>query len=192
VPVVSSDRCTRQPARPPTPGPRPARPPAPGPPPTRTPADSHRADPRGAVGRQGEELAAAHLARLGFALLARNVRTRHGEIDLIAFDGAVLVFAEVKSQFVRGACPARLPGSHQREAPGTTPLEQAISGVSGRWCRTIATCPAAGTNGRSHRAESDAARRSARAPGHLTGHAAEGSDSPRLIPWTWWRADEND
>jgi putative endonuclease len=50
------------------------------------------------LGRLGEELAAAHLDRLGFAVLARNARTRHGEIDLIAFDGQVMVFAEVKTR----------------------------------------------------------------------------------------------
>jgi putative endonuclease len=55
---------------------------------------------RRALGRQGEELAAAHFRRLGFSLLARNVRTRHGEIDLIAFDGSTLVFAEVKTRRV--------------------------------------------------------------------------------------------
>jgi putative endonuclease len=54
-------------------------------------------DPRRALGRLGEELAAAHLERLGFTILARNVRTRHGEIDLIVFDGSTLVFAEVKT-----------------------------------------------------------------------------------------------
>jgi putative endonuclease len=57
-----------------------------------------RPDGRGRLGRLGEELAAAHLERLGFAVLARNVRTRHGEIDLIAFDGSTLVFAEVKTR----------------------------------------------------------------------------------------------
>ena len=31
-------------------------------------------------------------------MLARNVRTRRGEIDLIAYDGATLVFAEVKTR----------------------------------------------------------------------------------------------
>ena len=36
--------------------------------------------------------------RLGFSVLARNVRTRYGEIDLIAFDGHTLVIAEVKSR----------------------------------------------------------------------------------------------
>jgi putative endonuclease len=55
-------------------------------------------DPRHALGRRGEELAAAHLDRLGFAPLGRNERTRHGEIDLIAFDGRTLVFAEVKTR----------------------------------------------------------------------------------------------
>jgi putative endonuclease len=39
--------------------------------------------------------------RLGFATLARNVRTRFGEIDLIAFDGRTLIFAEVKTRCVR-------------------------------------------------------------------------------------------
>jgi putative endonuclease len=55
-------------------------------------------DPRRALGRTGEDIAAAHLQRLGFSLLARNVRTRHGEIDLIACDGATLLFVEVKTR----------------------------------------------------------------------------------------------
>lgn len=59
-----------------------------------------RPDPRHALGRRGEDLAAAHYARLGFSVLARNVRTPRGEIDLIAFDGSVLVFAEVKTRRV--------------------------------------------------------------------------------------------
>jgi putative endonuclease len=58
-------------------------------------------DGRGQLGRLGEELAAAHLERLGFTILARNVRTRHGEIDLIVFDGSTLVFAEVKTRRAR-------------------------------------------------------------------------------------------
>jgi len=60
-----------------------------------------RADPRRSLGRLGEDLAAAHFERLDFRLLARNVRTRHGEIDLIVFDGYTLVFAEVKTRRVR-------------------------------------------------------------------------------------------
>jgi putative endonuclease len=66
--------------------------------PDKPPADAPGADRRRALGRLGERLAAAHLQRLGFAILARNVRTRHGEIDLIAFDGDALVFVEVKAR----------------------------------------------------------------------------------------------
>jgi len=57
-------------------------------------------DRRRALGRLGEELAAAHLCGLGFHILQRNARTRAGEIDLIAFDGRTLVFAEVKTRRV--------------------------------------------------------------------------------------------
>ena len=47
--------------------------------------------------------------RLGFAPLARNERTRHGEIDLIAFDGRTLVFAEVKTRRVDARRARRRP-----------------------------------------------------------------------------------
>jgi putative endonuclease len=50
-----------------------------------------------ATGRRGEELAAQHLRRRGFTILARNLRTGAGEIDLIATDGSTIVFAEVKT-----------------------------------------------------------------------------------------------
>ncbi len=55
-------------------------------------------DSRRALGRLGERLAATHLQRLGFVIVARNVRTRHGEIDLIAFNGETLIFVEVKTR----------------------------------------------------------------------------------------------
>ena len=63
--------------------------------------DSHPRNQRAELGRRGETLASDHLKRLGFATIARNVRTRRGEIDLIAFDGRTLVFAEVKTRHVR-------------------------------------------------------------------------------------------
>ena len=55
-------------------------------------------DPRRALGARGEGLALAHLERLGFTLVARNHRTRWGEIDLIVYDGTTLVFVEVKTR----------------------------------------------------------------------------------------------
>ena len=59
-------------------------------------------DPRQHLGRLGERLAAEHLERLGYAIVARNHRTRHGEIDVIACDGSTLVFVEVKTRRGRG------------------------------------------------------------------------------------------
>lgn len=55
-------------------------------------------DPRHALGIAGEDLAARHFERLGFEVLARRHRTRFGEIDLVACDGGLLVFAEVKTR----------------------------------------------------------------------------------------------
>ncbi len=71
--------------------------PAPAPDPSPSPSE----DPRRTLGRLGENLALAHFERLGFSALGRNERTRYGEIDLIAFDGATLVFAEVKTRRMR-------------------------------------------------------------------------------------------
>lgn len=50
------------------------------------------------VGQQGETLAAKHLRRKGYKIIARNVRTRQGEIDIVAKHKGVLVFAEVKTR----------------------------------------------------------------------------------------------
>jgi len=69
------------------------------------------------LGRLGEELAAAHLERLGFALLDRNARTRHGEIDLIAFDGRTIIFVEVKTRRVLGS-PRRHTGPEEHPLAG--------------------------------------------------------------------------
>lgn len=49
------------------------------------------------LGRRAEEMVAARLRAQGWRLLARNFRTRSGELDLIALDGSVLVFVEVKA-----------------------------------------------------------------------------------------------
>ncbi len=55
-------------------------------------------DVRHTAGQRGEALAAQHFRRLGFEILARNHRTRFGELDLVAYDGDTLVFAEVKTR----------------------------------------------------------------------------------------------
>ena len=48
------------------------------------------------MGADAEERAARFLAAHGLAIVARNYRTRFGEIDLIVRDGATLVFVEVR------------------------------------------------------------------------------------------------
>ena len=55
-------------------------------------------DLRHRLGRVGEQLAAEHLERRGFAIVTRNHRTRWGEIDLIAADERRIVFCEVKTR----------------------------------------------------------------------------------------------
>jgi putative endonuclease len=62
-------------------------------------------DPRHVLGRLGEDHAAAHLERRGFRLLARNHRTRYGELDIVGFDRVTLVFAEVKTRRAGSGSP---------------------------------------------------------------------------------------
>ena len=51
---------------------------------------------RARAGAQAEALAARFLERQGLAIVARNVRSRLGEIDIVARDGGTLVFVEVR------------------------------------------------------------------------------------------------
>ena len=48
-------------------------------------------------GQLGEELVAARLTAAGWRLLARNARTRAGELDIVGLDAGTLVFVEVKT-----------------------------------------------------------------------------------------------
>lgn len=60
-------------------------------------------DLRHRLGRLGERLAAEHLERLGYEVVARNHRTRYGELDIVATDADTLVFVEVKTRRGRAA-----------------------------------------------------------------------------------------
>ena len=55
-----------------------------------------------AAGDRGEARAARFLERNGLRIVGRNYRTRMGEIDLIAMEGAVLVFVEVRMRASNG------------------------------------------------------------------------------------------
>jgi putative endonuclease len=63
------------------------------------------------LGRFGEKIAVEHLLARGFTLLARNYRTRRGEIDLIAFNGDTLIFVQVETHQVK------TPGARARSSP---------------------------------------------------------------------------
>jgi putative endonuclease len=49
-------------------------------------------------GAEGETLACRHLQDQGYRILARNFRCRSGEIDVVAREGEVTVFVEVKDR----------------------------------------------------------------------------------------------
>ncbi|MGF7238800.1 MAG: YraN family protein [Frankia sp.] len=51
-----------------------------------------------AVGRFGEDAAVRYLEDAGLRIVERNWRCREGEIDIVARDGPVLVFCEVKTR----------------------------------------------------------------------------------------------
>jgi len=59
----------------------------------RTPEERHEADQRG---RQGEAEAAMFLAQRGWRILAERVKTKAGEIDLVAKRTGLVAFVEVK------------------------------------------------------------------------------------------------
>lgn len=55
-------------------------------------------DPRRHFGQEGEAKAEQYLRRKGYRIVAKNIRSSIGELDLIAEDGPVLVFIEVKAR----------------------------------------------------------------------------------------------
>ncbi len=50
------------------------------------------------IGQWGEDAAADYLSEQGCEIIARNVRTPYGEIDLIARRADVILFIEVKTR----------------------------------------------------------------------------------------------
>lgn len=58
-------------------------------------------DARQELGAIGEQLAAEHLIRHGYAIVERNFRTRGGELDIIALQDTTIVFCEVKTRKLR-------------------------------------------------------------------------------------------
>lgn len=85
-------------------------------------------------GRAAEDLAARHLAQRGLVVIERNVRGGGGEIDLVARDGATLVFVEVR---------LRRPGEHGDAAASITAAKRArIAAAAGAYLARLPRMPA--------------------------------------------------
>jgi putative endonuclease len=54
-------------------------------------------DARRRTGQIAEDLVADRMLAEGWEIVERNARTRYGELDVVALDGRVLVFVEVKA-----------------------------------------------------------------------------------------------
>lgn len=54
--------------------------------------------PKHALGRQGEDVAAAYLETAGLTILGRNWRCAQGELDIVAAERRTLVICEVKTR----------------------------------------------------------------------------------------------
>ncbi len=77
---------------------------------------ARRGESTASVGERMERLASDFLARQGLRTVARNYSCRFGEIDLVATDGALLIFVEVRyRQSSRFGTPAEtVDASKQR------------------------------------------------------------------------------
>jgi putative endonuclease len=62
------------------------------------PLVSRAVDGRVELGRRAEAMAEEFLRTHRYTIVARNYRCRAGEIDLVALDGSVIVFVEVRSR----------------------------------------------------------------------------------------------
>ncbi|HWI62432.1 MAG TPA: YraN family protein [Symbiobacteriaceae bacterium] len=92
---------------------------------------------RTARGREGEEVAARFLEGAGYRIIARNLRFRLGELDIVAADQDCVVFVEVKTRTGSGygtAAEAVTPAK-QRQLVKLASVYLAGTGSEGRPCR---------------------------------------------------------
>src|SRR5262245_50338456 len=90
--------------------------------------------PTSPLGRLGEQIAARYLEARGFEILERNLRSRLGEIDLVARDGATLVFVEVKT---RRGHPADPPQAGVDARKRTRLARLALDYLARAWLRDL-------------------------------------------------------
>jgi len=92
---------------------------------------------RQALGKLGEELACAELARRGYAVVARRYRTRFGEIDIVCEGRGTVVFVEVKARRTtrRGEAAEAVSRAKRRRIAAMALDYLAWTGQLGRRCR---------------------------------------------------------
>jgi putative endonuclease len=106
---------------------------------------------RRVLGLAGEHIAERELGRRGYRIVARNVRTRLGEIDLVCRDGREYLFVEVKTRRA-GSFVAAAEAVDRRKATRLAVLAQSWLAACGqrdaRWRIIIAalTVTADGTD----------------------------------------------
>ena len=69
-----------------------------------------------AIGRWGEQAAADYLCEHGYQLVAQNVRTPYGEIDLVAQKDGITIFVEVKARTSRSFGPPEMAVTARKQA----------------------------------------------------------------------------
>jgi putative endonuclease len=82
-------------------------------------------------GDAAEDLVAGYLVSRGVVILARNIRCRGGEIDLLCLDGAILAVIEVRQRQLRrfGGALASVTPAKQRKIARAARYVLATSGV---------------------------------------------------------------
>jgi putative endonuclease len=68
-----------------------------------------------AVGKLGEDIAARFLARKGYVIIGRNIKTFVGEIDIVAKKGVSIIFVEVKTRKTETLGPPYLSVTNKKK-----------------------------------------------------------------------------
>jgi putative endonuclease len=87
-------------------------------------------------GKNFEDIACEYLTNLGYRILHRNFYCRGGEIDIIALDGDVLVFVEVKGTATKLNPAERI--NHKKLQRIYKCAEEFLSKAPARECRVDA------------------------------------------------------
>jgi putative endonuclease len=90
-----------------------------------------------ALGAAAEKAAVRFLKSQGYTIIARNVSTRLGEIDIIAAEGDILCFVEVKSRSGSDFAPpsASVGSTKQRRIRAAAQTYLVAKGLQNRLCR---------------------------------------------------------